>query len=159
MEGIGGICVFDKVGDLLLAGNRFVTIWAVEKGDLPPDFHVLLGTPHLLELGVSLDFALHHPGCPLRETMVTREFSPAALPDPLLFCPLAWCRSAWTLWTLSLVSLTLIMAPRSSDPLSDPAVSRVASIVLEPHFLVVIVAFMCLAWFLWVLPELAGLSL
>jgi hypothetical protein len=70
VEGIGGTCVFYKVGDLLLAGNCLFTVFAVEKGDLPPDFHVLFvgdPSPHLLELDVSLDFALHHPGCPLSE--------------------------------------------------------------------------------------------
>ncbi len=65
LTGIGGICVFDKIGDLLLAGNRAVTVFAVDKGDLPPDSHTLLGTSHLLELGVSLDYALQHSGCPL----------------------------------------------------------------------------------------------
>jgi hypothetical protein len=73
VEGIGGMCIFDKIGDLLLAGSHRVTVLAVERGDLPPDFHVLLGTAHLLELGVSVDFALRYPGCPLRDAMALGE--------------------------------------------------------------------------------------
>ncbi len=69
VEGIGGICAFGIVGDFLLAGNHQATVFAVEKGDLPPDFHVLLGTADLLELSVSLDFALCHQGCSLSETI------------------------------------------------------------------------------------------
>ncbi len=80
MEGIGGICVFDKIGDLLLAGNRAVTVFAVDKGDLPPDFHALLGTSHLLELGVSLDYALQHPGCALVDAIAFKRSLPFSAP-------------------------------------------------------------------------------
>jgi hypothetical protein len=33
VEGLGGIRVFDTVGDLLLAGNHYVTVFAVKKGE------------------------------------------------------------------------------------------------------------------------------
>ncbi len=82
VEGIGGMRVFDKIGDLLLAGNHRITVFAGEKGDLPPDFHVLLGTAHLLELGASLDFALSHPGYPLTDAMAFGRSRVVSTPLP-----------------------------------------------------------------------------
>ena len=41
----------------------------VEEEDLPPNTPILLGVPHILALSISLDFALSHPGCELKEAM------------------------------------------------------------------------------------------
>jgi hypothetical protein len=38
---------FELEGDLLLAGGLQITVFAGKKGDLPPEFHALLGTRHL----------------------------------------------------------------------------------------------------------------
>jgi hypothetical protein len=56
-------------GDVLLAGNRKITVFAVEEQDLPPNTPILLGVPHILALSVSLDFALYHPSCEIKEAM------------------------------------------------------------------------------------------
>jgi hypothetical protein len=55
------MCLFDMEGELSLAGNVEITVFAVGKDDLPPDSHALLGNKHLRELRVSLDFAQNHP--------------------------------------------------------------------------------------------------
>ncbi len=52
-----------------MAGKRKITVFLVEEEDLPPNTPILLGVPHILELSVSLDFALAHPGCELKEAM------------------------------------------------------------------------------------------
>jgi hypothetical protein len=130
VEGIGGICVFDKIGDLLLAGNRAVTVFAVDKGDLPPDFHALLGTSHLQELGISLDYALQHPGCPLVEAIAFKSSLPfPATPLSLefgLFSPIRALFSGGGTVLAPLILLTALVAPLSSS----------ASLTLEPQVLV-----------------------
>ncbi len=84
VEGIGGMHNFDLEGDLLLAGGLQITVFAGEKGDLPPEFQALLGTRHLRELGVSLDYVLDNPGCTLQRAIAfRRSYSPpfvSALP-------------------------------------------------------------------------------
>ena len=52
-----------------MAKNRKITVYSVEKEDLPPQTLLLLGVPHILALSVSLDFALSHPGCELEDAM------------------------------------------------------------------------------------------
>jgi hypothetical protein len=76
------IATLHSLRDLLLAGNHRITVFAGEKGDLPPDFHVLLGTAHLLELGASLDFALSHPGYPLTDAMAFGRSRVVLTPPP-----------------------------------------------------------------------------
>jgi hypothetical protein len=55
--------------ELSLVGNFEITVFAVEKGDLPPNCHALLGNPHLRQLRVSLDFAQNHPHCRLEDAI------------------------------------------------------------------------------------------
>ncbi len=69
IEGIGGIKILEMEGDILLAGKRKITVFAVESSDLPPDTPILLGVPHLRALAVSLDFALLHSHCEIEEAM------------------------------------------------------------------------------------------
>jgi hypothetical protein len=73
VEGIGGTQHFCLEGDLLLAGGLLLTVFAGKKGNLPPDFHALLGTKHVQDLGVSLDYALDNPGCSLQQAMAVRR--------------------------------------------------------------------------------------
>ena len=63
-------------GDILLAGTKKITVFAVESTDLPPDTPILLGVPHLRALSVSLDFALLHPHCEIKEAMKFGCLSP-----------------------------------------------------------------------------------
>jgi hypothetical protein len=56
-----------------------------KKGDLPPEFHALLGTRHLRELGVSLDYVMDNPGGTLQQAIQHRstQTSPlVSLPSP-----------------------------------------------------------------------------
>jgi hypothetical protein len=73
VEGIGGMQNFELEGDLLLAGGLQVTVFAGKKGDLPLEFHALLGTRHLRELGVSLDHVLDNPGSTLHQAIQHRS--------------------------------------------------------------------------------------
>ena len=71
-------------GDILLAGKSKITVFLVEEEDFPPNTPILLGVPHLLELSVSLDFALSNPGCELKEAMdfgLSPVFSPSEAPQ------------------------------------------------------------------------------
>ena len=69
VEGCGGRMLFEMEGELSLAGNLEVTVFAVKKGDLPPNAHALLGNLHLKQLRVSLDFAQNHPYCSLEDAI------------------------------------------------------------------------------------------
>jgi hypothetical protein len=69
VEGCGGRLLFEMEGELSLAGNLEITVFAVEKGDLPPNSHALLGNPHLRQLRVSLDFVQNHPHCRLEDAI------------------------------------------------------------------------------------------
>jgi hypothetical protein len=72
IEGIGGRRVLELEGDFSLADHSEITIFCVDKSDLPPGTQVLLGLSHVKSLAVSLDFALLHPYCELR---AAREFA------------------------------------------------------------------------------------
>jgi hypothetical protein len=94
VNSIGGIKKLELEGDVLLAGKRKITVFLVEEEDLPPNTPILLGVPHILELSVSLDFALAHPGCELKEAMdfgLSPVFSQTEVPQKaeqtLLFPP------------------------------------------------------------------------
>jgi hypothetical protein len=151
VEGIGDICIFDKIGDLPLAESHRVTVLAVERGDLPPDFHVLLGTAHLLELGISVDFALRHPESPLKDAMAfgrTLALPTAGLSSGLRplqsVCSLAIC--AWAiLGALSLLA-PLVWFEASPVPL-------LFSVIEPPRALVWIGITVLLACSLRRLPE------
>jgi hypothetical protein len=69
VNSIGGIKFLEMEGDVLLAGKTKITVFAVEEQDLPPNTPILLGVPHIVALSVSLDFALSHPGCEIKEAM------------------------------------------------------------------------------------------
>jgi hypothetical protein len=72
---VGGTTTFDTCGDLLILDRKF-TLYAVSKEDLPPGFSMLLGMPDIRELGVSLDFAIAHPGCALLDCVPDRGGKP-----------------------------------------------------------------------------------
>jgi hypothetical protein len=69
VEGCGGRLLFEMEGELSLVGNLEITVFAVEKGDLPPNSHALMGNPHLRQLRVSSDFAQNHPHCRLEDAI------------------------------------------------------------------------------------------
>ncbi len=68
-EGCGGRHLFEMEGELSLVNDVEITVFAVNKGDLPPNSRALLGNPHLKQLCVSLDFAQNHPYCHLGDAI------------------------------------------------------------------------------------------
>jgi hypothetical protein len=70
IQGIGGTQFLELEGDVLLANNKEITVFAVNRCDLPPKADILLGVEDLKNLSVSLDYALHHPGCEIRAAIV-----------------------------------------------------------------------------------------
>jgi hypothetical protein len=69
VEGCGGRILFEMEGELSLVGKLEITVFAVKKGDLPPNTHALLGNLHLKQLCVSLDFVQNHPYCRLEDAI------------------------------------------------------------------------------------------
>ena len=64
----------EEEGDILLADNKKITVFAVSQSNLPPNAQILLGIEHLKGLQVSVDFAIHRPLCQLSEAMAFGKF-------------------------------------------------------------------------------------
>ncbi len=54
VEGIGGMRVLELEGEFSLVDNSEITLFCVDKGDLPPGAHVLLGLSHVKSLALYL---------------------------------------------------------------------------------------------------------
>jgi hypothetical protein len=66
VQGVGGEGVFEVEGDFSLNEKCFLTLFAVSRTELPPGIVALIGNEHLVELGVSLDYAQAHPDAALQ---------------------------------------------------------------------------------------------
>ena len=66
VQGVGGEGVFEVEGDFSLDEKCFLTLFAVSRTELPPGIVALIGNEHLVELGVSLDYAQAHPDAALQ---------------------------------------------------------------------------------------------
>ena len=149
VESLGGIRQIFLEGEIVLAGNVEVTVFAVENTDLPPGTRVLLGNPHLKSLGVSLDFVQQHPGCQFSEALAVgmRGFLPRSLQHEKQELSPAWLSFGLASFALNLVFLTLVL-------LGFPPFS-----LIEPHALFELIICLFACRFAWICPEMLLSSL
>jgi hypothetical protein len=153
IESLGGITRFYLEGEILLAGNVEITVFAVENKDLPPGTRVLLGNPHLKSLGVSLDYAQQHPDCLFSEALSARHsegrmgFLPRLLQhEKEEFSP-TWLSFGLASFALNLVILTLALFSPSFFSL------------IEPRALFELFVCLSACRFAWICPEMLLSSL
>jgi hypothetical protein len=155
VEGIGGMHSFEWEGELLLAGGSQLTVFAGTKADLPPEFHALLGTRHLRELGVSLDYVMDNPGGTLQQAI--RHRSTRTLPLVSLLSPTVKeatrgvCLEHFALFSLVflvafLLALTFNEASNTHLPWIEPRAFFVSLVAL------VFAKLVCEKWRFWLSP-------
>jgi hypothetical protein len=153
VESLGGIRQLYLEGEILLAGNVEITVFAVENKDLPPGTSVLLGNPHLKGLGVSLDYAQLHPGCLFSEALSARHsggrmgFLPRLVQHEKDESSLTWLSFGLASFALNLVILTLALFSPSFFSLMEP----------QALFELFVCLFACR--FAWICPEMLLSSL
>ena len=150
LEGIGGTRGFCLEGDFSLGENFQITVFGVEKGDLPPGVSILLGNRDLIDLGLSLDYVQGHPGCLFSEALfcnLQHGWSGRRHFVPDLFSPVDVSFALF--WpALSLMASFVILAMLVSFGLFSPAQSGI-----EPRALLEVSVCLFACRFAWICPE------